>query len=451
MEVGVIPTFDEHICVLPDDRIVILQTDVLSTNEESEWHTDVYILSRISRDEVPQKTVLTLGGFFFDEAIRQEIIAFNTENYNYQIEMQQFSFSDIDRLRVEMVTTGQGPDIFLDHPAFPVGSAFYEDLYSFIDADPVINRTDFFQSVLNILEAGDGSLPVITQHFYLSTNITMRETAAQIEPLTFTNLLRRLGAPDAPHLFGDQVTREHYLFQLINSSGDTFIDMTSNEARLDNEEFISLLEITYRLPEYQGEASGTVSTTEEVERVRNGEQLLFPIHLHQPGNFRNYHALFGDIVVVGNPTNTGGQHAITMQWERFGINAGSLHKDAAWSFVRRFFLPETEVPPYGIPLRIDKYEELITELMIPNIVDDAEVPERVSWYGHQLEIYAMTEYEAAALREVIDSVSFAWRQDDVIDAVFGEVIPPFLSGSRSAQETARILQNRVQRYLDERG
>jgi len=266
-ETGVIPTFDDFICFLPDDRIVILQTEVLSTNDESEWSTDFFVLSRFSRDELPQKTVITIGGYFFDEGIRREVIAFNDENQEYRLELQEIAFSDLDRLRVEMVTTGQGPDIFLDHPNFPVGSVFYADLYPFMDADPVISRTDFFQSVLKILETSDGRLPIITQHFYLTTNITMRETAAQIEPLTFTNLLRRLNAPDAPHLYGIQATREHYVFQLINSSGDTFIDMTNNKAYLDSDEFISLLEITYRLPEYQGEAGGTVSEIEEIERV----------------------------------------------------------------------------------------------------------------------------------------------------------------------------------------
>jgi len=449
MEIVVIPTFDDHICILPDERIVLLQTEIIVMDDENEWRTDFHVLSRASRDEQPEKTVLTIAGSFFYEGIRREIIEFNNENQDYRIELQQYSFNDLDRIRVEMITTGRGPDIFLEHPLFPVGDEFYADLYSFIDDDPIINRTDFFQSVLSILE-DDGKLPLISQHYYLSTQITMRETAAQVGPLTFTNLLRRLNEPDAPRLTGDHVAREYYIIQVINSSGDTFIDMTNNKAHLDSEDFISLLEIAYLLPEYQDDFSGS-SLQEEVERVRNGEQLLFPVYLHMPGNFRNYRALFGDIVAVGMFTNSGGQHGVTFMWERFGINAGSPHQDAAWSFVRRFFLPETEVPPYGIPLRIDKYEELISELMVPNIVDGKEVPQHVSWYEHQLEIYAMTEEEAATLREIIDSVSFAWRQDDIIDAIFGEVIPPFLSGSRSAPETARILQNRVQRYLDERG
>jgi ABC-type glycerol-3-phosphate transport system substrate-binding protein len=449
MEAVVIPTFDDHICILPDDSIVLIQTGVEHLDEENEWHTDFFVLSRASRDEIPQKTVLTLASSFIYEGIQREIIAFNNENQDYRIELLQYSLNDIDRLRIEMITTGRGPDIFLEHPVFPIGDEFYADLYSFIDKDPVINRTDFFQSVLNIMEDGDGKLPLISQHYYLSTQFTMRETAAQIGPLTFTNILRRLNEPDAPRLSGNLITRDYFVIQIINSSGDTFIDMTNNEAHLDSEEFISLLEIAYRLPEYQDDFSG-VSLQEEVEMVKNGEQLFFPVYLHMPGNIRNYRALFGDIVAVGMLTNAGGQHGITMMWERFAINAGSPHQDAAWSFVRRFFLPETEVPPYGVPLRIDKYEELIAELMIPDIADGEEVPQQVLFYEHQLEIYAMTEEEAAMLREIIDSVSFASRQDDIISAIFGEVIPPFLNGLRSAQETARILQNRVQRYLDER-
>ena len=139
-----------------------------------------------------------------------------------------------------------------------------------------------------------------------------------------------------------------------------------------------------------------------------------------------------------------------MMWEAFGINAASGHKEAAWNFVRRFFLPETEASPYGIPIRIDTYEKEIARLMIPDIVNGEEVPEIVSYYGHELEIYAMTEEEAMNFREIIENIAFAWRDDRVIMDIISEDTAAFFNGTKTAADTARIIQSRIQIYLDER-
>ena len=141
IEVGVIPTYDFHIGFLTDDRIIVLETQNTSTDEDEKWHTDFYILSCVSRDELPSKTVITLGGLFLDAGIRQEVISFNRENHEYQIELLNYSYSDLDKLRVEMITGG-GPDIIMIHPNDPYNSEFFADFYPFIDADPIINRED---------------------------------------------------------------------------------------------------------------------------------------------------------------------------------------------------------------------------------------------------------------------------------------------------------------------
>ena len=139
-----------------------------------------------------------------------------------------------------------------------------------------------------------------------------------------------------------------------------------------------------------------------------------------------------------------------LMWEGFGINAASEHKEVAWEFIRQFFLPETEVPPYGIPIRIDAYEKEIAKLMTPNIVDGKETAESVLWYGHRLEIYAMTAKEAEMFREIIDSIVFKWRNDRAIDEIISEDLSAFFNGIKSAAGTARIMQSRIQIYLDER-
>ena len=90
--------------------------------------------------------------------------------------------------------------------------------------------------------------------------------------------------------------------------------------------------------------------------------------------------------------------------------------------------------------------------MIPNIVDGVEVPIVADLLGIDAFLYAMTPEEAAVEREIIDNVSMIKGEDqEAIWLIFTEVTPPFFHGTQSAADTARILQNRIQRVLDERG
>jgi len=247
----------------------------------------------------------------------------------------------------------------------------------------------------------------------------------------------------------------------------SFIDLEANRAYFDSDEFIHWLEMTARLPLYydwleRDIASSNFSLIDEIVDIHNGEQLLYGFYMRDPGYFRLHKAMLGDIVAVGLPTRTGGQHDVLFPDGRFGINRNSQHKDAAWDFVRRFFLPDGPVSRFAdIPIRIDRYEERIAELMTPNIVDGVEVPVVIDEFQWELnaaltfmdiDIFAMTEEEAAAVRDIIDNVSLTYQESDgIISSIFNEETSAFFNGTRTAEETARILQNRVQRVLDERG
>jgi len=450
---------DYHIGFLSNNRIAILYAEFSQAGENVFWMTDLFILTRIPRSDLPEHTVLTIGGFWFTDEIRQEVIAFNRSNHEYQIELRDYRTdgewdADLNRFRLELIT-GRGPDIIFDNYSYiPRDSGYFADLYSFIDNDPVLDRSDFFQNVLRLLENEDGSLPVITNNFHIQTQVTLRSTAAQIEPFTFTGLLHRLDKADNPHLYGGWMHRDRFLTNAILMSGDTFIDWKLNRANFDSEDFKNMLEIAARMQEWQGDIiDGTDDIGQEWERLRRGEQLLYEIWIFDPDIYREAQALLGDIIAVGMPTNEGGQHMFR-EGDCLGINAASQHKDAAWAFMRQLLLPEAAMTNNGLPIRIDLYEQRIEELMTPNVVNGEERPSEIFMgdsSGQSIKLYAMTAEDAAVIREIVDSESLRLRYDSTINKIIEEDTQPFFAGARSAADTARIIQNRAQRYLSERG
>ena len=449
-DINLVPGY--FIGLLPEDRIAVFYTDSVYIGGNFEFIDDLFILIRNPRPDMEDRITITLGGLWIPDDIRREIIIFNRENPDYEIELIDYRLnSEWDaadmRFNVEMIT-GRGPDIIIesyDHHNF---NDYLLDLYPFIDGDTDIDRNDFFQNVLQILEEPDGTMLTVTNSFQIRTMLALRETAEHIYPLTFDKLLTRLNESPDLILTSQWLNRESFLTHSLIFSDTGFIDFSTNRAYLDSDEFIDLLEISSRLS--QPEHVYHYDVTPEYEKFMKGEQLLYYFFFMEPEQLHMYNARFGDIVAVGLPTNTGGYHAVN-PGTGLSINAGTNHPEAAWSFIRRILMPEYSVQS-SIPLRIDKYEKLIEKLMTPTIVDGIEQPRKMSWgRNNEFLIYAMTDEEAAVIRDIIESAGMQRQYNDTIMTIIQEDAELFFEGHRSVEDTVRIMQNRVQTYLNEQG
>ena len=457
-ESNMVLTHDYCINTLPDGRIVVQYTEYTFTGRSVEHLSDLFVLTRTARSDLPDvQMIVTLGGLRFSDDIRNEVNAFNRENHDIQIQLINYSEGSVNTVEASMaaekrfqieIMTGRGPDIIYGYEYILKNTGYLADLYTFIDNDPELDRTDFFINILQAMEAIDGTLPFIVNSFNIETMITMRETAERIGPLTFENLLKRLDEPDKPLLFGDTMFRESFVHLVVFFSDDRFIDWKKNKAYLDSDDFVYMLEMALNLNDPQDNTE--YESTEPLQKIQRGEVLLHNFWIENPNYFHLFQAILGDIVAVGMPGNGGRQHAVrTNPGWGIGINAGSSNQEAAWSFIKRLLLPEKNIVN-NFPLRIDIFDDQIAMLMTPNIIDNEEHPIRMHWGGEAHKIYAMTEEGAATIRTIIDEATLFSTYDNTVSIILDEEIQPFFTGVRTAADTARIIQNRVQTYLNER-
>jgi multiple sugar transport system substrate-binding protein len=456
-----------HADTFSDGRPVIMFNPVYSYSDRSiAWNTDIFVFTPALRAEIENRTVLTIGGLRFHENIRNEVNSFNRGNINYQIELREYGGNDIDidiskaHFLIDMLT-GQGPDIIYDPGNLMDSHEYLIDLYPLIDADSEISRPYFFPNALSAMEAPDGTLPVVNSYFSVYTMVTMRETAEQLEPLTFSSIRSRLEEPDEPDLFGMwSLSNGIFLPNSVFMSNGDFIDWSNNIANFEKESFVDLLEISAHLPSFDEVEENLRRMSRDEESIywetlywdglRSGHILFLDTLINTVTSLQALHAALGDIAAVGVPTENGGRHALWTFGE-IGISAMSGHQEAAWSFVRRLLLPEAVVPPYALPLRIDRFEEQIADAMTQRFVGGVE-QSIAEWLGnhYQVLLYAMTEEEAADIRALVYNADLPIRYNETIGMILIEESQLFFDGRRSAEATARAIQTRVQAYLDER-
>jgi len=479
IEAGLAAQWDYHVGFLDNGSISVLVSDWDSQRDG--WRTELMTLNRVSRDTLPERVTITVGGLWFSGEVRQQIVAFNRNNLTHQIQVRDYGMyntpDDWDAGGMRMLAelaAGMGPDIIwgggLD--AF-ADRGLFADLYRFIDADPTISRADFFPNILRAMESPDGSLPMIANSFGLQTMIGTAEHVGHIESWTMAEMLALIEAANPQQLatlMGDWMTGESFLSMALWFGGD-FLDWEARRANLDSAEFIALLNIAARLPDEHGWeerqmgggqtlVSGHVWES-EFARMLRGDQLISMAHLWDARRYQEFVVALGDVVALGVPTADGGAHVIH-PGQGFGINAASPRQNEAWDFVRQFLLPTARIE-WDFPIRVDLFDAQLQEAMTPQTLtslgwpigpdDDPneEISMRSVWIDdmRQIPMYAMTQAEADGLRAIVESASVVGHFHVTVWELVQEELLPFFAGDRTAENTARIINNRVQTFMNE--
>jgi len=416
--------------------------------------------------------VLTLGGVLIPGNIRLAVDEFNEANEFHSIEIIDYIDEHVTweyraegfmRLQSDLVTGG-GPDIIYDQFGWMTNHEVVLDLYPFIDADSMLSRSDFFTNFLYALESPVSTLPMIANSFNIRTMVGTERTVGHIQLWTPSALLRlvernrRINEP-----FGRQIDREQFINQVLWYAGFDFIDWDNHTANLDSDDFIRLLNAARLLPKpLTPDESFLLPYPGDPElALLLGNQLLEYVYDFCPSSYNLLVNVLGNVVVLGVPTSTGGVNILEQTWQ-MGINAASPHSDIAWEFLRGFLLPTEEMEMFRFPLRIDMFNNLIDTLKIPHIgIDSAgntvEIPTELVLYregGRRprvFEIHAITDDVVDRILYIIDTAVLN-RQSVHQQALFSLVdadIASFFAREKSAEDTARIIQNRVQTFLDE--
>ena len=429
------------------------------------------------------KIELTIGGVWISNIpiIHRAVAEFNQNNETYMIQIKDYidpADEDLESALLRMhteVIAGGGPDIIFDNFRRMFNGGPFLDLYPFIDADPELKREDFFPNMLKSMERPDGTLPMFANSFQdISIMISTTEILGHIDKWTPSEFLKLAeDNPDMPYPFGVQTTGQMFIYDILRLNSADFINTQTYKANIDSPEFILLLEAAKKFsqPSDESKTPNEDEIANDFFRMLKGEQLLSQYDLYGVKYYQLIAEIFGNnLVTMGLPSNNGGEYYLNVN-AMMGINANTKHADTAWEFLRMFLLPSAEFDEFqNFPLRIDLYEALVDDIMTPRyeINEDGnyiEVPHAIfildSYAIHQTttvenaegivyELYAMPENIAENLRSLVESAKVARSFFPAgLNMIIYADLDAYFSGGRSAEETARIMQNRIETYLSE--
>ena len=429
--------------------------------------TELMRLTELDPSEAAKIVTLRLACNWLSPNLSKAVLNFTSSSTTARIEVTDYSqynndkdfTAGVTKLNTEIIS-GNVPDLFVTTD-LPMGQyaakGLLKDIYELIDADGELKRESFMTPVLKALET-DGKLYSIAPGFGIVTLVGKSDVVGKDMGWTLAQMQDVIKAhPEAKYILGQGVTRTSVLSDMLKGGLDRYVDWQSGKCSFNSQDFIDVLNFSRLFPE---EFTYDELGTSPYQMLADGRQLLMPMEIRDFTDYQTCTAITKGLVTFkGYPTAEGIGNIATFSGDPLSISSTCKDMDSAWKFVRGMLTDDSYGSGRyvdGLPLNVKAYAAAEAEAMKRDTYKDDETGEEkewpkgsAGWGDYSVDFYAMTREEADGLRSLIDATGRAVAYDQNIMNIINEEIQTFMNGTKTAEQTASLIQDRVSLYVNE--
>jgi ABC-type glycerol-3-phosphate transport system substrate-binding protein len=458
-----IPTEPSDVLILSDETIII---SLFTINPSGAQEVEMYTLTRKLASETDERTVLTLaviGGFYYQ--LHRAVNEFNNTLGNpYYIEVIEYyestqnsdGTSNITRKTTELTVdllAGNVPDMIYVSGEMPIfayiRNGFIEDLYPYLDNDPILNREMFPNIILKTLEY-DGIMYRASMGFTMYSLVGAQSRVGDKAGWSIDEMQAALEEFDSAAFISMSRISPFYgtpddlLSYAMCFNMSRFVDLDAATCDFDSDDFKKLLEFVKHCPMLE---DGSIPWH---EAFQTGEVLLMDSIIS--GFSTSDQVFFGeDINYIGFPNENGNICLINASYgTSISMTTSCKDKFGAWQFIRTLLSQELQDSsrsfmggywPVPFPTNIGSMEALIAYALDPRNASDFEDTSAGK-------TKAPTQDYIDYIMELIANAE-PLVVDQAIMVIIYEEVDTYINGSKSLEETAKVIQSRVSIYLSE--
>ncbi len=447
-----------------NDSIVLIIDESYVT--PGDYALGIEVLSKVPADSLPPRQKITVAAYASDSYYMEEyiqFIRFMRANPEYTIVFENYNDDYTDSISFDefnkMLISGIDADIFLfsdydtDMIKNMADKGILYDLDNFISTDAELKNA-LIPNVHEKLKY-NGGLYGISAYCSVSTLTGRKSVVGDRAEWNVQKITEMLENDEDLTLFASGDAAD-ILSTLIYNGVCMDENFIRNEG-FDSERFIELLELC-RLCGIRNKNVDRIVV--DAKAIVDGRAMVVNDH-NTFGDVRDYYALYGDeeFVRIGYPDEAGGR-SVMKWWNMLCISNSSENKDAAWELVRSFLssdyyenVPNSQPNMYPVVQRecekriSDELENQNTQTVTIFSVDDNlnVIDERY------IDAPMIDSEQAGIIMDEINTASLcAYDIDRTIADIIFEEAAYYFEGQKTAGEVGKIIQDRVQLYLDEK-
>ena len=410
------------------------------------------IFTYVDPEDVPDRSVLSLAGCYISDDVMQRVVEFNRNSDKYRIIVQNVEEYDSEEElaagiaeMTNSVFSGNMPDILVTDglPAETYAArGLLADIGELIEKDAELSQTDFLQNVFEAYSM-DGKLYYVIPCFHVDTMIGASSVVGDRTSWTFADAMQLLKTlPEGTNLIPEE-SRSSFLMTMMTYCGGSFIDTGTGKCNFQSRNFLTLLEYAKSLPqELDADSYGEDYWRNYEAQYREGRTLLAGMPISSFEGIDYYvNNIFGEeISYIGFPMEDSSGSYIRAE-EAYAISAHSDHIEGAWEFLR-YYLTDDYQSGLRLGLPVQK------EVFLENSRSALNGSQDLSMDNKSAAPKTMTEKQLEKLVTFLLSVNRRYYVNEEIMDILSEETEAFFAGDKTAEETAMVIQNRVQLYLD---
>lgn len=410
-------------------------------------------------DSAGEKTILTIGTIRDIPEVQKQVEQFNAAHDDIQLEVKVYEKDSVSGMSAEDVAkmeiaAGKGTDILVyDHgyAQSNVSGGIMQDLNIYMDQDETFHKEDYFTNILEAYRIEDKQY-VVPVSFRISTYAGKEKLVGEGENWTVEELSESFDSlgENAVLFPGDLKT---VVFAYLGTGSlDNYVNWGTGECSFDGESFIQLLEFSNRFPD-------TFVYDEDLslqKEFREDRALIFPVTVSDVYETALVERLFEEEPVnyIGYPGVEGNGSIIENGSLVMGITTNCKQPEMAWEFMKTFLEEDYQDKSREyLPIHRGALETWLKEAQEKEYKENGEekIKDEMLFDGEEsLWITAITEEDAGQILDLIENASTLSTWDEELRNIVYEEAVMYFEGDRTAQETAKIIQNRAKVYVGER-
>lgn len=467
----------ESLCRFSDLDYYLEDLHGMSVREESvlllAWYEGKDHVLRVEKGEgtvrEKQKILLAADQGISQSHLRQAIAQFNRQNREYRVEVIEPEegenvFDFLDRLQREILAGGVGPDLFF-------GLGMRERAEDFIRNGYLQEVSDFLPEEGVLWQAAVESGAVNGRQYGIPYECRLRfatyhqELTEGRDAWTLDEMMAAVRASGAEALqagaSGFDIVMDYGLYDNDNRK---FIDWEKGESHLDEAPFLAFLAFAKEYADESGRTGREDPRKDPDTRLLDGRVVAKHdvIDVQELSHLNGLYASFqGTPACIGYPREEG--NGIYVMSTCFYVSSLTKQKEGCKAFLD--FLLSEEVQddyvefgsgrhgamatsrPSMLAVRLSALERNVQLMRRESGLDGFQ---SITEEGIVYSTKGFSEEQEATFWFLLERARPAIWYAQEIQGMAREELAPYFAGQRTAEEAARLLDNRVQLYLDER-
>lgn len=337
------------------------------------------------------------------------------------------------RMNAELAT-GDSVDLYYLENAMDVMSlvnvGLLADLYPLMQADESFHPDEFYENIFQAMEL-NGGLYEMPAGFQIGAMMGPQTLLGDRNGWTIPDYSAFAAQQSDPETLLPK-SRSYMLPCMTSYAMFDYIDLNNDSCSFDSASFVKWLEFIGSFPEYVDDSIASEA------QLRAGWFSGMYEYIQRREEF-------GDVLqFTGFPCDSAPGPCIETMTS-FGISAQTEKTELCWELIKLMLSQEyqEQVVAYGaFPMRKSVFERQLSASMLPPEEENALVSSD-SLLG------PLSKDETDRLRRLVEALSIVrFRYADVTD-IIEEEAEGYFQGGKTAEDTAKVIQSRVEIYLSE--